>query len=1149
MTRRSATPRRIDAASLAAPTRQVRPKPRRSESHRQAAAPTYVRTTPASFRRQVVAWIEEERLAERVQWEYGLPQLPDLSTPFWQEELHRRRTRNHRGVSFRVSSRNDHWGASGASVAEALATGVKLNTTIDERKLAEQIAAMERQLERFADTGIVNLTPFLPLLFQLNGKPFHIRDHFLFEPFFTLRMCSSMLWKTGRQVAKTIPLTGDSRLQLANGRRVRGQDVKIGDRVLSLGPNGRWTTVKVLDTIRSRNKPCLRITTRMGVTLDIATTHPLLRYDGWTRGGQLKVGDRICALRRGGEFGRRKLPAERLVLTAYVLGGGHCVTNIGLTSECEEVLREWSAAVENVEGRLPPPILKDGNAAVRVDAPINGRLRRWLEADGIYGKRCYEKRLPDWAFQLSRRDAALFLSRLWATDGSVKQDKTKPQLTYSSTSRDLAFDVKALLLKFGIPASVSRKKAGYRKPGGEYVPCRDAYVVRVETREGWQRFLDSLDVPGKPGFPLRDVAENNNRDTVPLDVCELIADLAGECRGTAGHSLYQAGLRKKPKYPPSRRKLAQYLALFREHRCDHPRLPELERLVEGDMLWDEIVSIEPLGDHDCWDIEVDGDHNYILDGVVSHNSTSQAVQGILCSLLIPYFNTLFVTPLYEMIRRFSVNYVKPFIDNSFIRNLLIDGSCMNNVLQRTFRNQSTMFFSFALLDANRTRGLNCAKNAFDEAQDMDPANIPIIKETMSASRWNITQMTGTPKTLEGILEQEWLKSSMAEWVVPCDCGYYNVPSLERDLDAMLGPTNYDREVSEEAPGVVCASCKRPVNPRQGFWYHANEQLRYDRDGRHVPQCLLPMHYADPRKWAILIGKREGWGNTPKNVFYNECCGESYDAGARMLTVTDIKRAATLHENRLENALAAKHNYLARALGVDWGGGGKDWTSFTTAAVLGLRYDGRVDVIYGWRSLRPHAYYYEAAEIYRLYQDFECELVAHDFTGWGALREDYLNKAGVPLGRLWPISYIRTSSGAMMRQVPLDLKTGKRMHFQLDKARSLMMIFELIRKGFIHTFAYDHYGDGREGLLHDLLNLVADKIDSRTGSELMTIIRDEKAGPDDFAHSINVGTMALFMSRNHWPDVGILRQFEADEKLLEQLHPDNPSFDYDIDPEG
>ena len=152
-------------------------------------------------------------------------------------------------------------------------------------------------------------------------------------------------------------------------------------------------------------------------------------------------------------------------------------------------------------------------------------------------------------------------------------------------------------------------------------------------------------------------------------------------------------------------------------------------------------------------------------------STSLASQGVLFSNCIPYFSTLYVTPLFEMIRRFSSNYVRPFIETSPVMKLFSGTTTINSVLQRSFKNRSQMLFSFAFMDAERTRGISADKNVIDEVQDMDISFLPVIHETISASRdWGLIQYAGTPKTLDNTNETLWQDSSMAEWMVKCRHG-------------------------------------------------------------------------------------------------------------------------------------------------------------------------------------------------------------------------------------------------------------------------------------------------------------------------------------------------------------------------------------------
>lgn len=66
-------------------------------------------------------------------------------------------------------------------------------------------------------------------------------------------------------------------------------------------------------------------------------------------------------------------------------------------------------------------------------------------------------------------------------------------------------------------------------------------------------------------------------------------------------------------------------------------------------------------------------------------STSLAAQGVVQSLVIAHFNTLYVLPQFELARRFSNNYVKSFIDDAPVR---VWPCVTNTVLQRQFANRA-----------------------------------------------------------------------------------------------------------------------------------------------------------------------------------------------------------------------------------------------------------------------------------------------------------------------------------------------------------------------------------------------------------------------------------------------------------------------------
>ena len=543
-------------------------------------------------------------------------------------------------------------------------------------------------------------------------------------------------------------------------------------------------------------------------------------------------------------------------------------------------------------------------------------------------------------------------------------------------------------------------------------------------------------------------------------------------------------------------------------------------------------------------------------------STTVSANGIVVANSIPFFNTLYVTPLYDQVRRLSNNYVRTFIETSPVKALWTGTSTENSVLQRSFKNHSKLFFSFALLDAERVRGYSADRINFDEVQDMDPDHLPIIKEVMSASKWGIQWFTGTPKTNDNTLEKLWKRSSMAEWFILCEaCNHWNIPSREHDLFGMIGPLhdNIGEFHFGKLPAIVCAKCRKPVNPRTGRWVHRKPDRRWDFAGYHIPQIIMPMHYASRKKWAELLAKMRGAGNTTPAMFQNEVLGESCELGVKLVTETDLQRAATLPwANDEDNpakivAQCNLNTYTHRCLAVDWGGGGEEEVSFTTLAVLGFHGSGRIDVLWGKRSLMVHDPILEANECLKVFNTFKCHFLAHDYTGAGALRETFVVHAGLDLSRIVPVMLCRTAKRDIMTFHPGGPQSP-RDYWLLDKARSLQLTSQCIKFGHVRTFKYDYVNADETGLLHDWLALMENKVATPHAGDIYTIIRAQTAGPDDFAQAMNIGCCALWRATESWPNLASLAGLQqiqdrmpgifrpVTEAQLEAASPDVPWSD-------
>lgn len=520
-------------------------------------------------------------------------------------------------------------------------------------------------------------------------------------------------------------------------------------------------------------------------------------------------------------------------------------------------------------------------------------------------------------------------------------------------------------------------------------------------------------------------------------------------------------------------------------------------------------------------------------------TTGLAAQSVLQTATQAHFATLFIAPRFEQIRRVSTNYVRPFIEQSLISNLITNTSVESSVLQKSFLNHAKMFFSFAFLDVERVRGISADCTKYDEIQDIDIDFIPVIRECMSASKFAIEMFFGTPKTLDNTLQALWETSSQAEWHVRCEsCRHDNIPSIDHDLLKMIG-----------SRGPVCAKCGHQIQPRIGRWVHGNPSRMTTDAGYHVPQIVMPMHYENldrpgvlpgvaTEKWLELLGKRDGRGGYTEGKFLNEVLGESCDVGVKLVTLTDIKKASTLNKNEERDALKAVRSYRYRALGVDWGGGGENMVSFTTCAVVGINpQNGNMECIFAKRFHSAYSHAEEAAALIRIFTSFQCHYFCHDYGGSGSVREALMIQAGLPMSKILPFMYVRASAKKMV-EAKRPSGYNQRAYYTLDKARSLVLQAQCLKTG---TIALPEYESSKD-ITHDLLALTEEKHDTLSAADMYLVVRNPKMS-DDFAHALNYACIGIWNTHRCFPDLSKLNAIKlTPAQAAEFAEPDIQQWD-------
>jgi hypothetical protein len=505
---------------------------------------------------------------------------------------------------------------------------------------------------------------------------------------------------------------------------------------------------------------------------------------------------------------------------------------------------------------------------------------------------------------------------------------------------------------------------------------------------------------------------------------------------------------------------------------------------------------------------------------VAKTTNIAAVDVLLCAST-PYLRTLAVAPRADQVSKLSTIYVRPFIQGSLIRPLLVDTSCTQGVLQRSLVNGSAMFFSFAFLDCERVRGISCDWEFIDEVQDVDYDFLPIIHSCMDASALGVTTYSGTPKTLDNGIQFLWQDCSQGEWVTPCySCGHWNMASLEADLVKMIGLHT-----------VVCAKCQKPINPREGHWYHVQGKDKPDFHGYHIPQVIMPPHYENPEKWHELTMKMNGGLGYDKQKFHNEVLGESADMGIKLITITDIKNASVLGPNVFEKAVDNIRRCKVVALGVDWGGGGVDEVSYTTLAIVGLNpITGNCECHYCQRFNLGMTHDQEAKALLDFFRECGCQFFAHDYGGSGSVRETLMIQAGLPLNRIMGFTYVRAAARDIVVYVP-PARGEIRGYHSLDKARSLVLQAVCLKSKLILLPQFDTAKD----VTCDLLALMEDKHNTPAGSDVYLIRRQPKL-PDDFAHALNYACMAIWHTEGRYPDLSMVQDIKLTEAQLNFASP-------------
>ena len=391
-------------------------------------------------------------------------------------------------------------------------------------------------------------------------------------------------------------------------------------------------------------KPVYRVTLKNGKTIDATDNHPLFTVDGWTEIKDLRVGDYIATPSILPFFGNVRLDDNVVKLVAYMIGDGNCKNgNLRFSQEDNKQLAEMKEIVTHFECKLKHFDSNDNpyDYSIVMDKEHRTRyeksgVRKVLEYFGVYGKGADDKVVPPEFFAICKEQVAMFLSRLFSTDGwaTCDDNKGRPRLEigYCSNSSELVYGISHLLLRFGIRTTVRQK-------------TDRAWELGIYDRRSVLLFAKEIGIFGKEEALLSvcSMAETMNEISTFMPI-EINAEIQEKIirQGTSKADIVRAiGMNPREEKIRACYRLQDWKAKLIAEQLG---MTDLANLCGGDIEWQEIKSIESIGTHVTYDLTVPDTHNFVANDIIVHNSECMIVDALWQVCTHKNYRVLFITP-------------------------------------------------------------------------------------------------------------------------------------------------------------------------------------------------------------------------------------------------------------------------------------------------------------------------------------------------------------------------------------------------------------------------------------------------------------------------------------------------------------------------
>lgn len=523
------------------------------------------------------------------------------------------------------------------------------------------------------------------------------------------------VYRCGRRIGKCLP--GYARVYNPNtGERVRVDELyKEGKaHILTMTEDYKLSKHFTNEIHDNGIKEVFRVTTKTGRHIDATGNHPFFTAKGWVAIDNLNPGDKIALAGNLGFFGDHYINENEIKLLAYMIGDGNCSSKaIRFCTASEAIKKEMERAANYFDCELVQyasnrdidfNIVKKQN---RNNKTYPNKIKEILEFHEVYGKTAHTKVVPKAIFNLDKNDTALFLSRLYATDGWAHTKNNKQQIGYCSVSRELIADIQHLLLKFGINSYVNVKKAKYN--GHEKI----SYQLLITNSNDVIKFYKEIGIFSKEEAckaAFETALKNNKYDTyLPKEILEFVEE------DRVNKGLSKADLCKSNKHSRFRMNYDIQRSRLREF-AEVLNNDDLKAFADGEFIFDEIVSIESLGEMQTYDLSVPVTMNFVVEDFITHNTETMVVEMLYLAYTRKNFRILMAAPYENQIRNMFTRLNELIAESPLIKQAVVAST--KNPAKIEFANGSMILGFTTGDDAASIRGQRADWIFIDEVDFM-----------------------------------------------------------------------------------------------------------------------------------------------------------------------------------------------------------------------------------------------------------------------------------------------------------------------------------------------------------------------------------------------------------------------------------------------